>query len=94
MRDLAFEAVVQFLRKYGLPAMLTFDRDSRWVGSASRRDFRIAPAPLLALPGHRAERLPARADQTRIRLWRAIREPSTRSVSRSIGRRLWKRCEP
>ena len=43
MRDLAFEAVVHFLRKYGLPAMLTFDRDSRWVGSASRRDFRIAP---------------------------------------------------
>jgi hypothetical protein len=37
--ETAFEAVVQFLRKYGLPAMLTFDRDSRWVGSASRRDF-------------------------------------------------------
>ncbi len=39
MRDPAFEAVVHFLRKYGLPAMLTFDRDPRWVGSSSGRDF-------------------------------------------------------
>jgi hypothetical protein len=37
--ETAFEAVVQFLRTYGLPAMLTFDRDPRWVGSASGRDF-------------------------------------------------------
>jgi hypothetical protein len=26
-------------RTYGLPAMLTFDRDPRWVGSSSGRDF-------------------------------------------------------
>ena len=39
MRDPAFEAVVHFLRKYGLPSMLTFDRDPRWVGSSSGRDF-------------------------------------------------------
>lgn len=37
--ETAFEAVVHFLRKYGLPAMLTFDRDPRWVGSSSGRDF-------------------------------------------------------
>ena len=37
--ETAFEAVVHFLRQYGRPAMLTFDRDSRWVGGASRRDF-------------------------------------------------------
>jgi transposase InsO family protein len=37
--ETALEAVVRFLRTYGLPAMLTFDRDSRWVGSASGRDF-------------------------------------------------------
>lgn len=37
--ETAFEAVVQFLRKYGLPAMFTFDRDPRWVGSSSGRDF-------------------------------------------------------
>jgi transposase InsO family protein len=35
----ALEAVVEFLQLYGLPAMLTFDRDPRWVGSASGRDF-------------------------------------------------------
>jgi hypothetical protein len=37
--ETAFEAVVEFLQLYGLPAMLTFDRDPRWVGSASGRDF-------------------------------------------------------
>ena len=37
--DTAFDAVVEFLRLYGLPAMLTFDRDPRWTGSASGRDF-------------------------------------------------------
>jgi transposase InsO family protein len=37
--ETAFEAVVHFLRKYGLPGMLTFDRDPRWVGSSSGRDF-------------------------------------------------------
>lgn len=37
--ETAFEAVVPFLRTYGLPAMLTFDRDPRWVGSSSGRDF-------------------------------------------------------
>ena len=33
------EAVVQFLREHGLPHMLTFDNDPRFVGSASGRDF-------------------------------------------------------
>ncbi len=37
--ETAFEGVVQFLREYGLPPMLTFDRDPRWVGSSSGRDF-------------------------------------------------------
>jgi len=37
--ETALEAVVTFLSTYGLPAMLTFDRDPRWVGSASGRDF-------------------------------------------------------
>jgi len=37
--ETAFEAVVEFLLRYGLPAMLTFDRDPRWVGSASGGDF-------------------------------------------------------
>ena len=37
--ETAFDAVVEFLRRYGLPQMLTFDRDPRWVGSQSGRDF-------------------------------------------------------
>jgi transposase InsO family protein len=42
--ETALEAVVQFLQQYGLPALLTFDRDPRWVGSASGRDF---PSPFV-----------------------------------------------
>jgi hypothetical protein len=33
------EAVALFLREHGLPRMLTFDNDPRFVGSASGRDF-------------------------------------------------------
>jgi hypothetical protein len=36
------EVVAQFLRERGLPAMLTFDKDARFVGSASGRDFPCA----------------------------------------------------
>ena len=36
------EVVVQFLRAHGLPAMLTFDNDPRFVGSPSGRDFPTA----------------------------------------------------
>jgi hypothetical protein len=51
--ETAFEVVVQFLRKYGLPAMLTFDRDPRWVGSSSGRDFPSALLRFLRLAGYR-----------------------------------------
>ena len=33
------EVVAQFLRAHGLPALLTFDNDPRFVGSPSGRDF-------------------------------------------------------
>jgi Integrase core domain len=42
----ALEAVIAFLRQYGCPRQLTFDRDPRWVGGVSGRDF---PSPLLRL---------------------------------------------
>jgi hypothetical protein len=42
--ETAFDAVVSFLRTSGLPTMLTLDRDVRWVGSATQRDF---PSALL-----------------------------------------------
>jgi transposase InsO family protein len=42
----AMEAVISFLRLYGRPRQMTFDRDPRWVGSVSGRDF---PSPLRRL---------------------------------------------
>ncbi len=42
----AMEAVITFLRQYGCPRQMTFDRDPRWVGSVSGRDF---PSPLRRL---------------------------------------------
>jgi hypothetical protein len=41
------EVVAQFVREHGLPALLTFDNDPRFVGSPSGRDF---PSASLALP--------------------------------------------
>jgi hypothetical protein len=35
----ALEAVIHFLTRYGRPCRMTFDRDSRWVGSHSLRHF-------------------------------------------------------
>jgi len=45
------EVVAQFLREHGLPAMLTFDDDPRFVGSASGRDFPSALVRLLLCVG-------------------------------------------
>lgn len=42
----AIEAVITFLRQYGRPRQMTFDRDPRWVGGVSGRDF---PSPLRRL---------------------------------------------
>src|SRR6266550_7396349 len=42
----ALEAVITFLRTYGRPHQMTFDRDPRWVGGVSGRDF---PSPLRRL---------------------------------------------
>lgn len=37
--ETALEAVIDFLTRYGRPHQMTFDRDSRWVGSQSQRHF-------------------------------------------------------
>src|SRR5712692_1595209 len=42
----AMEAVITFLQTYGRPRQMTFDRDTRWIGSSSGRDF---PSPLRRL---------------------------------------------
>jgi transposase InsO family protein len=58
------EVVVQFLRQHGLPGMLTFDNDPRFVGSASGRDFPSALVRFLwcvgvvpnVIPPHRPDK--------------------------------------
>jgi Integrase core domain len=40
--ETALQAVVEVLATYGLPQVMTFDRDPRWVGSSTSRDF---PSP-------------------------------------------------
>jgi hypothetical protein len=45
------EVVAQFLREQGRPAMLTFDNDPRFVGSASGRDFPSALVRMLLCVG-------------------------------------------
>ncbi len=56
--ETAFQAVVAFLRRSGCPAMLTFDRDPRWVGSATARDFPSALCQFLSCVGIQPNILP------------------------------------
>ena len=58
--ETAFQAVVAFLRRYGVPPMLTFDRDPRWVGSATTRDFPSALCQFLSCVGVQPNVLPPR----------------------------------
>ncbi len=43
------ETVAEFLQEYGLPAMLTFDKDPRFVGSESRAGFPFRTGALSAV---------------------------------------------
>jgi Integrase core domain len=60
------EVVAQFFREQGLPAMLTFDNDPRFVGSPSGRDFPSALVRFLlcvgvepnVIPPHRPDKNP------------------------------------
>lgn len=49
--ETAFDAVLTFLRQWGRPKILTFDRDPRWVGAASGRDFPSALVRFLLCVG-------------------------------------------
>src|SRR5262249_17355429 len=51
--ETVFVPVVETLREYGLPDLVGFDRDPRFVGSASGRDFRESLRAFLAVPGGR-----------------------------------------
>ncbi|EFH88043.1 integrase core domain-containing protein [Ktedonobacter racemifer] len=47
----AMQTVIGFLREHGRPPMMSFDRDPRWVGSSSGRDFPSALRRLLLCLG-------------------------------------------
>ena len=82
----ALEAVIPFLRQYGRPRQMTFERDPRWVGGVSGRDF---PSPLrrlllcLGITPH--------IGLTKMPTWRATTEPLGRSGYRSISRAPFKK---
>jgi len=52
------EVVAQFFREHGLPAMLTFDNDPRFVGSPSGRDFPSALVRFLLCVGVKPNVIP------------------------------------
>lgn len=54
----AMRAVITFLEEYGRPHMMTFDRDPRWVGSSSGRDFPSALRRMLLCLGIEANVCP------------------------------------
>jgi len=56
--ETVFNPVVEALRNAGLPDLVGFDRDPRFVGSASGRDLRESVRTLLALSGHPGVPLP------------------------------------
>jgi hypothetical protein len=60
MRDAEalFEVVAQFFSQHGLPGMLTFDNDPRFVGSPSGRDFPSALVRFLWCIGVRPNVIP------------------------------------
>jgi hypothetical protein len=78
----ALEAVITFLRQYGCPRQMTFDRDPRWVGGVSGRDF---PSPLRRLL------LCLGITPTKMPTWRDSTEPMGRSAYRSISRAPFKK---
>jgi hypothetical protein len=51
--ETVFAPIIDTLLQCGLPDVVGFDRDPRWVGAASGRDGREPLCPLLAVPGGR-----------------------------------------
>jgi hypothetical protein len=78
--DTAFDAVVEFLRLYGLPSVLTFDRDPRWTGSASGRDFPSAFVRFLICVWASSPIFAQRIDPTKIVMWSGCIVPSRTSA--------------
>ncbi len=90
--ETAFEAVVEFLQRYGLPTMLTFDRDPElpWVVPADA----TFPPPLCASCSVWASYpiSARRIDQTRTATWNDCIAPTSTSACWCIDRKQSSRC--
>ena len=65
------EVVAQFFREHGLPALLTFDNDPRFVGSGSRPRFPFGIGTLPVVSWSKAQHYPAASSRSE-RVCRAI----------------------
>ena len=81
--ETAFDAVVAFLRQYGRPKRLTFDRDPRWVGSASGRDFPSALVRFLLCVGVEPNICPPR---------RPDKNPMSSGITARSVKNVWTCC--
>ncbi len=80
------ETVISFLQTYGRPHQITFDRDPRWVGSVSGRDF-----PCSCCAWGLRPTCARRIDPTKMRTLSGITGPTGRSAYKSIDRARSKR---
>jgi hypothetical protein len=88
----AMAAVMSLLQTSGRPHQLTCDRDPRWVGRVSGRDF---PAPLRRLRVRAWELRPLsvpRIGQTRMPSSKGTTGPTDRSVYQCINPARSRRC--
>src|SRR5260221_5053140 len=87
----AMETVISFLQTYGRPHQITFDRDPRWVGSVSGRDFRRRWVGYCCAWGLRPLSV-RRIAPTRMPTWSGTTEPMDRSAYSFIDLARCRRC--
>ena len=88
----ALEAVIVFLQKSGRPRQMTFDRDPRWVGGVSGRDFPSPLRRLLLCLGMRPHACPPHRASPRMSLWRGFTGPRGKSAYKCITQARCRRC--
>ncbi len=88
----ALEAVIVFLRQYGRPRQMTFDRDPRWVGGVSGRDFPSPLRRLLLCLGIKPHVCPPHRASPKIPLWRGFTGPMGKSAYKCITQAPSRRC--
>ena len=83
--ETAFDAAVAFLRRYGLPPMLTFDRDPTLGRQPEWARFSFSLASVSPLFGHRPERSVPRTSLKSKPMSNAITAPTNTSGGFCIG---------